>query len=168
MSKVKEEIKEPEFLNSKEEEFCYLYVYGGSEFAGQLVKCYTEIFGGEKKKVYALSRKLLAKVPVQARIKELAADFQSETETIAIKLQISETLKAVMEETSTAQFSDKLGIALSPAPLRAVSVNAAKALMDLYPVKVNQESKGKGEGNGGGIIFNVIVPDLNAKKENQD
>ena len=85
------------------------------------------------------------------------------TEAIAVKLQVTETLKSVMEETSTAKYKDKWGMDLSPAPLRAVAVNAAKALMDLYPIKHAQEAKLKIEGGGdNGIIFNVIVP----QKEN--
>ena len=153
-----------EKLSDKEEEFCMLYVYGDSEFAGQHVKCYTEVFG-DCDRISIKSRKLLAKIPVQARIKELATLLQSETETIAVKLQIAETLKAVMDETSTAQFIDKFGVSLSPAPLRAVSVNAAKALMDLYPVKHIHETKLRIEGTNGGVVFNVIVPENKPKDE---
>jgi hypothetical protein len=153
----KEGKEEREALDAREEEFCTLYVYGGSEFAGQHVKCYADVFG-HCDRISVKSRKLLARLPVQARIKELAALLQGETETIAVKLQVAETLKAVMDETSTAQFSDKSGIRLSPAPLRAVSVNAAKALMELYPVKHAHETKLRTEGANGGVVFNVIVP----------
>lgn len=156
--KEKEQPEITEELTTKEEDFCMLYVYGDSEFAGQHIKCYAEVFG-ECNKIAVKSRKLLSKIPVQARIKELATLLQSETETIAVKLQIAETLKAVMDETSSAQFIDKFGVSLSPAPLRAVSVNAAKALMDLYPVKHIHETKLKFEGTNGGVVFNVIVPD---------
>ena len=70
---------------------------------------------------------------------------------------MAETLKSVMAETAKNEYIDKFGVALSPAPLRAVSVNAAKALMELYPIKHSQEDKKKGDG-GGNIIFNVVVP----------
>lgn len=103
------------------------------------------------------ARRLLAKPHILARIKELVEELQQETETLATKLQVAETLKAVMEETSTAKYTDKFGIDLSPAPLRAVSVNAAKALMELYPIRHNQEAKLRIEGESG-IVFNVIVP----------
>ncbi len=144
-------------LSEKEEEFCNLYVYGDMDYVGQHRKCYEEVFG-ETKNLAVVSRKLLAKPQVMARIKELAALVQNETETIAVKLQVAETLKSVMEETSSAAFSDKFGVSLSPAPLRAVSVNAAKALMDLYPIKHAHESKLRIEGEGG-VVFNVIVPE---------
>ena len=88
---------------------------------------------------------------------------------MATKLQITETLKAVMEETAKAQYTDRFGVDVSPAPLRAVSVNAAKALMDLYPIKHVHESKLRIEGSDGNVIFNVIVPETqNKKDENQD
>jgi hypothetical protein len=88
---------------------------------------------------------------------------QADTETLALKLQLTETLKAVMEETATASYEDRFGVALSPAPLRAVAVNAAKALMELYPVKHIHETRLRIEGAGGSVIFNVVVPEI---KEN--
>jgi hypothetical protein len=161
--------KEPENSEIKwteaEEKFCELYVYGGCEYAGQARKCYEAVFGAEGKNTYLLSRRFLAKPHILAKVKELAAVIQSETETLAVKLQLTETLKAVMEETATAQFEDKFGVFLSPAPLRAVSVNAAKALMELYPVKHAQEAKLRIEGADGRVIFNVVVPETKTKDE---
>jgi hypothetical protein len=87
----------------------------------------------------------------------------ADTENLALKLQLAETLKAVMEETATASYEDRFGVALSPAPLRAVAVNAAKALMELYPVKHIHETRLRIEGAGGSVIFNVVVPET---KEN--
>lgn len=162
--KEKNQLGITENLSGKEEEFCMLYVYGGSGFAGQHVKCYAEVFG-DCDRISVKSRQLLSKIPVQARIRELATLLQGETETIAVKLQVAETLKAVMDETSTAQFSDRSGVSLSPAPLRAVSVNAAKALMELYPVKHAHETRLRTEGANGGVVFNVIVP---AIKQDRD
>ena len=138
-------------LTKAESLFCDLYINGGREFAGQHCKCYREAFQDSGSGVSLKS------------IKKLSEQQQTDTEAIAVKLQVTETLKAVMEETSTAKYKDKWGMDLSPAPLRAVAVNAAKALMDLYPIKHAQEAKLKIEGGGdNGIIFNVIVP----QKEN--
>lgn len=81
-----------------------------------------------------------------------------EMEAVALKLQVAETLKTVMAEAATQSYIDRFGVLLSPAPLRAVSVNAAKALMELYPIKHAQESRLRIEGSDGNIIFNVIVP----------
>lgn len=147
-------------LTEQEERFCYLFVHGGPRFAGQREKCYREIFGDREKNISPASRRLLTEPHILEQVKELAGPLQAETETLAVKLQVTETLKAVMEETATARFSDKFGICLSPAPLRAVSVNAAKALMELYPIRHAQETKLRIEGANGGVTFNVIVPEI--------
>lgn len=152
-------------LTVDEERFCELYVYGDREFAGQVVKCYVEVFG-ETKNISVISRRFIEQVHIANYINELMKKLQSENETLAVKLQVTETLKGVMLETSTAQYCDKFGVSLSPAPLRAVSVNAAKAIMDLYPIKIAHESKMKIEGAGSGFTFNVIVPE-NEKDQNQ-
>lgn len=153
-------------LTDQEEEFCQLYVYGGRAYAGQRDKCFKEVFGEDyRKRVSLCSRRLVAKSHVASRIRELAEALQSETESIAVKLQVAETLRAVMEETASANFSDKFDIPLSPAPLRAVAVNAAKALMELYPIKHAQETKLRIEGGDGNIVFNVVVPTVPDKNE---
>jgi hypothetical protein len=82
----------------------------------------------------------------------------ADTEILALKLQLTDTLKAVMEETATASYEDRFGVALSPAPLRAVAVNAAKALMELYPIKHIHETRLRIEGGSGSVVFNVVVP----------
>lgn len=148
-------------LTEPEEEFCQLFVCGGAEYAGQRDKCFKEVFGEQTAESISLcSRRLTAKPHVAARIRELGEMLQCENENIAVKIQVAETLKAIMEETSTAQFSDKFGITLSPAPLRAVAVNAAKALMDLYPIRHEQEAKLRIEGSDGKVIFNVVIPQI--------
>ena len=57
---------------------------------------------------------------------------------------------------------------LSPAPLRAVSVNAAKALMDIFPIKYKEENRLRIEGADGNVIFNVIVPTNPLKDEQKE
>ena len=92
----------------------------------------------------------------------------SEKETLALKLQLTETLKAVMEETATAKFEDRFGTTLSSAPLMAVAVNTAKALMELYPVKHIHETRLRIEGANGSVIFNVVVPETKSTEENEE
>ena len=92
-----------------------------------------------------------------------------EMETMAVKLQVTETLKAIMDRTATSDYTDRFGVPLSPAPLRAVSVNAAKALMDIFPIRQG-ENRLRIEGSGGNVIFNVIVPQnpcKDGKRENK-
>lgn len=154
---IEQKSEKPKKLTEEEELFCQLYINGGVVFAGQRAKCYKEAFHPEERNVSIPSKQLLSKQHILTRIKVLSDELQTETETIATKLQVSETLKAVMEETATSSYTDKFGVKLSPAPLRSVSVNAAKALMDIYPIKHAQSSKLKIEGEGG-VTFNVIVP----------
>lgn len=142
----------------EQEHFCQLYVCGGLQYAGQLVKCYEQVFGIEDEHFRVKALRLTRQPAVMARIRELGADMMSDTESIAVKMQISETLKAVMRETAQGIYQDRFGNPISPAPLRAVAVNAAKALMELYPVRHSSETKLKVEGSQNGIIFNVIVP----------
>lgn len=148
-----EEIK----FTDKEREFCNLFVDGDKEFAGQAEACFTEVFG-ERKHISVAARKLLAKEYIANYIKEHLAKRDVETETIAVKLQVAETLKSVMAETSKGEYVDKFGTTISPASLRAVSVNAARALMEIYPIKHSQGQGNKKDGGGGTIIFNVVVP----------
>lgn len=145
-------------LTEKELAFCELFVDGDKEFAGQATACYTEVYGDTVKHPHLAARRLMKKEHVAAHIKELAACRTAETETIAVKLQVAETLKAVMSETAKGEYIDKFGVSISPAPLRAVSVNAAKALMEIYPIKHNASEGNRGKENSGNIIFNVIVP----------
>jgi phage terminase small subunit len=145
-------------LTPEQERFCQLYVCGGRGFAGQILNCFREAFGPGWQDALYEARRLVRMPHIMARIKELVEPMYTETEVAAIKMQITETLRAVMEEASNGSFCDKFGNPLSPAPLRAVSVNAAKALMELYPVKHEHETKLRIEGADGGVVFNVIVP----------
>lgn len=153
-------------LSKEEERFCELYAAGGPDFAGQHRKCYQEAFGkGGAKSIPIASRLLLGKPNVSAHIRAMIDNSQFEVETIAARLQVAETLKAVMSETCSADYTDKFGVPLSPAPLRAVAVNAAKALMEIYPIKCSQETKLRIDGGEGGVVFNVIVPQSVHEKE---
>lgn len=157
-------------LTPEEEEFCWLYVNGGGEYTGNRKKCYEEAFGfhhfPDSKKLQIDSSKLFKKPHVYTRIKQLIEERTSDDEAIAIKLQITDTMRSVMEETSTAQYKDKWGVKLSPAPLRAVAVNAARLLADIYPIKHAAEQKIKVSAeDSGGIVFNVIVPESITKNK---
>lgn len=146
-------------LTEEELQFCELYVNGGLEFAGRPKRCYVEVFGEKAvKHPNASANYLMNKPHVLAHIKALLSSERFEMETAAIKLQVTETLKAVMDETATTDYTDRFGVPLSPAPLRAVSVNAAKALMEIFPIKHKEESRLRIEGSDGNVIFNVIVP----------
>jgi hypothetical protein len=158
--------REGKALTEEEMQFCELYVNGGLEFAGRPKKCYVEVFGGKAaKNPHSSANYLIHKPHVLAHIKALLSSERFEMETAAVKLQVTETLKAVMDETATSDYTDRFGVPLSPAPLRAVSVNAAKALMEIFPIKHKEENRLRIEGGDGNVIFNVIVPDNSSKDE---
>lgn len=148
----------PNTLSKEERDFCELYVFGCDPYTGNARKCYQDIFHDDSATSLKKAKELMARADVQEYLEQLrkAANF----ETADMKARLREKLLHIIDETSSAQFYDRRGTALSVAPLRSVAVQAAKALMELYPVKVAQESKIKLEGENGeaGIVFNVIVP----------
>lgn len=153
-------------LTDNENRFCELFVDGDKDFAGRAEACYNEVFG-EKQYSFITARKLLAQEHIRTKIKQMIDGKDVESEAIAIKLQVAETLRSIMSEAAKSEYIDKFGVPVSPAPLRAVSVNAAKALMEIYPITNTQTQTAKSE-SGGNIIFNVVVPQTivnNGKKE---
>lgn len=157
---------EDKILTEQELQFCELYVNGGLEYAGRPKKCYVDVFGEKAVKNPSTAANYLMNKPhVLAHIKALLSSERFEMETMAVKLQVTETLKAVMDETATTDYTDRFGVPVSPAPLRAVSVNAAKALMEIFPIRHKEENRLRIEGGDGGIIFNVVVPQAEPKDE---
>lgn len=160
------ENREEKTLSDEELQFCELYVNGGLEYAGRPKRCYVEVFGEKAaKNPHSAANYLIHKPHVLAHIKALLSSERFEMETMAVKLQVTETLKAVMDETATTDYTDRFGVPLSPAPLRAVSVNAAKALMEIFPIRHREENRLRIEGSDGNVIFNVIVPANTPKDE---
>ena len=143
-------------ITAKERKFCELLMGSNFEYAGRIEVCYTKVYG-EAKDVAIESRRVLSQPHVAEYINELVELRESEIERSAIKRQVAETLRTVMAETAKSEYVDKFGVPLSPASLRAVSVNAAKALMDIYPITNAHTQAAKTE-SGGNIIFNVVVP----------
>ena len=82
-------------LTEQELQFCNLYVNGGLEYAGRPKKCFVEVFGEDTvKNPYASANYLMNKPHVLAHIKALLSSERFEMETMAVKLQVTETLKA--------------------------------------------------------------------------
>lgn len=81
-------------LTEQELQFCNLYVNGGLEYAGRPKKCFVEVFGEDTvKNPYASANYLMNKPHVLAHIKALLSSERFEMETMAVKLQVTETLK---------------------------------------------------------------------------
>ncbi len=155
-----EERQEHTQLSDKEIAFCELLIIGDSAHIGQPLVCYKDVFG-DTENLSIAAHKLLNKPHIAQYIKEITELRESEIEHKTIKLQVAETLRNIMQETSQGEYTDKFGVPLSPASLRAVSVNAAKALMDIYPIKnANQSNESGNNKQGGNVVFNVISPQI--------
>ena len=152
-------IRVPETLSQKERDFCELFVFGCDPYTGNARKCYEELFHVSSLTSLKDAQVLMARDDVYDYLTQLKmiANYNSAD----MKARLTEKLLHIIDETSTAQYTDRRGTLLSPAPLRSVAVQAAKALMELHPVKVAQESKLELTGSDGnaGITFNVIVPE---------
>ncbi len=150
-------------LTDAEIAFCELYINGTAPYAGNPAKCYQDVFPEKASKGRGAAIRLLNQPHIQKYIEELEAmnafDAKRKREYLA------RHLESIIEETSTAEYSDRRGIKMSPAALRSVCVQAMKLYADLYPVKEAQVSKLNIENNGGGgITFNVIVPNQSSEK----
>lgn len=154
-------------LTDKEQLFCELFMNGAAPYAGNALKCYQAVFESDDMQDNLNAKKMLARDDIKAFMAELE-DYNAQ-ETAHMKQFLTENLKHIIEETSTAVYRDRRGNKLSPAALRSVAVTASKALMDMYPVKEAQVSKLNIEGGGeNGIVFNVIVPDSKPKENETD
>ena len=158
---MNKKIKAPTTLSQQEKDFCELYVFGCDPYTGNARKCYEELFEESSRTSLKCARELMSREDVSEYLTQLRtiANYNNAD----LKARLTEKLLHIIDETSTATYTDRRGTELSPAPLRSVAVQAAKALMELHPVKVAQESKLEltgGEGNAG-ITFNVIVPEKN-------
>lgn len=165
---MEKKITVPETLSQQERDFCELIVFGCDPYTGNARKCYEEIFLSSSNTSLKKARELMAREDVSKYLADLRkiANYENAD----LKARLTEKLLHIIDETSTAHYTDRRGTELSPAPLRSVAVQAAKALMDMYPIKVAQESKlelSGGDGGNGGITFNVIVPQENKNAEEQ-
>lgn len=144
-------------LTKEEIDFCQLYIDGPAPFAGNGSKCHQQIFGTKVPHSKQLAKQLLRRDDIKEYLSSIDIDTYEEVK--EMKRFISSTLIGIIEETSTAKYTDRRGTVLSPAPLRSVAVNATKALMDIHPVKEASVNKLQIEGGGEkGIVFNVIMP----------
>ena len=147
----------PKTLSQKERDFCELFIFGCDPYTGNARKCYEELFHVNSLTSLKDAQELMAREDVNEYLTQLR--IVANHSNADLKARLTEKLLHIIDETSTAQYTDRRGTVLSPAPLRSVAVQAAKALMELHPVKVAQESKLELTGSGNaGITFNVIVP----------
>lgn len=157
------EIPAVSMLTDEEEEFCQLFCNGGLDFVGKQMECYKSVFKErDDRKAMIKANELLVSPHINKRVTEIYEKNMQNN--MFLKQRVINSLVKIMDETREANYKDRWGIDLSPAPLRAVSVNAASKIADICGWK-------KDEGNGANInigkesnvTFNVIVPQSNHK-----
>jgi hypothetical protein len=150
-------------LSKEEKKFCELFVHGCTPYSGNMVACYEKAFDKSDIESKHEIIQLLNRTDVKEYIRTIEEEDIEEAK--YLRKRLSENLLGIMEETSTAVYRDRRGNELSPAPLRSVAVQAAKALMEIHPIKEAQINKLSIEGNEGGVVFNVIIPESKKTKE---
>lgn len=160
-----DKIKAPKTLSKQEKDFCELYTFGCDPYAGNARKCYEDIFEDKSNTSRIKAQELMEREDVKTYLEKL--QMIAGYKTADMKARLTEKLLRIIDETSTARYTDRRGTVLSPAPLRSVAVQATKALMEMYPVKVAQESKVELSGGDGasGVVFNVIMPEQKKKDD---
>jgi len=154
--------KIPQGLTEKEAQFCEIFVCGCSPYAGNAKKCYAELFFVTEKDCSMDVVELMERQEIKDYITTLKARNAVDLE--ALRTRLTESLLSIADETSTMEIIDRKFGKQSPAPLRAVAVNAIKAVQEMYPLKVARDTNlnigtgGEAGKSGGGITFNVIVP----------
>lgn len=161
-------------LTEQEQKFCLIYTSGPAPYNGNAARCYHLIFnestlepvGKTEIEVSVKARQLMCREDVKSYIDELNA--LSIVNATTLRPRLTQTLLKIMDECSTAKFQDKWGTELSPAALRAVAVNAASKLTDMYGIKEDIAHKVMLEGaDGEGITFNLIAPQPAPKPDDE-
>ncbi len=163
-----EELAVVQPVTPQEEEFCQLFCNGSRPYVGNATKCYQAVFGVSPRANEAIQANLLLASPrVSARVSELMTKRVEDA--TFLKMRVVTTLTGIMDEMSTDSVTDRFGVRLSSAPMRAVAVNAAREIGSILgwhkgepESKVKNTEEKKKESihieSGSNVTFNVIVP----------
>lgn len=152
-------------LSETEQKFCLIYTNGPAPYNGNEVRCWQLVFnestaapqGAEEVRIALDAHEFMQRKDVKEFIDSLQALNIVNTETL--RPRITQTLLKIMDECSTKVYKDRWNMIQSPAALRAVAVNAASKLTDMYGIKEDIAHKVQIETAGGdGITFNLIAP----------
>lgn len=159
-------VPDPTGLSKKEQMFCELYAAGNAPYAGNMAKCYEEVFGDSEPDSGMRAYLLLSRPDVQRYLSEISALGYERSK--YMKKFLNSTLMHIVDEMAYCKPAvDRNGKPIPASSSRGVAVSAAKLLMDLNGLKAGgheNELKIK-NGSGGNITFNVIVPGSQKKEE---
>lgn len=159
-------------LSDKEQKFCLIYTNGPAPYNGNEVRCWQLVFNGsttlprgeEEVEIALDASKFMQRDDVKEYIDSINA--LSIVNASTLRPRITQTLLKIMDECSTAQYEDRWGMKIQPAAMRAVAVNAASKLTDMYGIKEDIAHKIQIEGSDGdGITFNLIAPQPTKKDD---
>lgn len=159
-------------LSDKEQKFCLIYTNGPAPYNGNEVRCWQLVFNGsttlpqgeEEVEIALDASKFMQRDDVKEYIDSINA--LSIVNASTLRPRITQTLLKIMDECSTAQYEDRWGVKIQPAAMRAVAVNAASKLTDMYGIKEDIAHKIQIEGSDGdGITFNLIAPQPTKKDD---
>lgn len=159
-------------LSDKEQKFCLIYTNGPAPYNGNEVRCWQLVFNGsttlprgeEEVEIALDASKFMQRDDVKEYIDSINA--LSIVNASTLRPRITQTLLQIMDECSTAQYEDRWGVKIQPAAMRAVAVNAASKLTDMYGIKEDIAHKIQIEGSDGdGITFNLIAPQPTKKDD---
>lgn len=154
-------MENPNVLTPQEAKFCLIYVNAPAPYAGNALKCYRAVFldGGENNDIEdsLAASEIMRKKSVKERIEEL--ENLNAVSAASLRPRLTQNLLKIMDECSQAVYSDRRGTPLSPAALRAVSIQAMKTLNEMYAVKEDIAHKISLEGaSGSGVTINIVSP----------
>ncbi len=161
-------------LTEAEKKFCLIYTNGPVPYVGNEVRCYQLVFndspheptGEQEIEVSLQAHEFITREDVKDYIDKINAI--GIVNAASLKPRITQTLLKIMDECSTAKYTDKWGVEISPAALRSVAVNAADKLTNMYGIKEDIAHKIQLEGaDGEGITFNLITPQPTPKPEDE-
>ena len=155
-------------ITPEEAKFCLLYVNAPAPMSGDPRRCYKAVYGSSIDDAEAQARalELMSQEHIKARLDELIA--KNTFDTVSLKHKLTATLLKITDECADCKTIDRFGHEVSPAPLRAVAVNAVKTLNDMYGIKEDIAHKVTLEGgDGNGIVFNINVPTQTNKEEEE-
>lgn len=159
---------EKHILTDEEAKFCLLFVNGDTSLAGNATECYLALHPElDRMEATTMAKSILKKPVVKDRLKELNEVNLHDAE--FLRPQITETLLSIMRECAVDSYRNENGDYVSPAPLRAVAVHAAKELNSMYGIKEAIAHKVSVDAGGSeGVTFNIIMPNANNNNEMEE
>lgn len=145
--------------------FADLYVWGGAEVAGNPAECFVQVFGEmlnkNMKSAYRAGSELLAEEGMSKYVEKQMADMEKLFK--IEKIRNIQTLVDIRDEMSKAQYVNRFGEVNGVPACRNTAISAVKQMNDMMGFKSPTEVNVNHGVGGGGVTFNIIIPDAKPK-----